>query len=245
MNKDKVISFLWQHILLLISLFIMTFGVALSVRSALGSSVISSIPLVMTMAGEVGMAPEITIGDYTNLMNILLVFCQIIVLRRKFERVQLFQLIIGFFFGFLLDVNMYLTSFLSFSTMMHQIAAQLIGCTILGFGIATEVRCGSVTMPGEGLPVAISRLLGIPFAKTKIFVDISLVTIAVILGFIFFGSWQWNAVGIGTLFAMIYVGMVVRAISGQLLWFDKLLCYRPGFRRYVYGLARFIKGSKY
>ena len=50
--KEKIISFIWQHVLLLVSLFIMTFGVALSVRSNLGSSVISTIPFVMSLAGD-------------------------------------------------------------------------------------------------------------------------------------------------------------------------------------------------
>lgn len=39
-DKDKIVSFLWQHCLLLISLFILTLGVALCIRSNLGSSVI-------------------------------------------------------------------------------------------------------------------------------------------------------------------------------------------------------------
>ncbi len=56
--KTKVIGFVWQHILLVISLFVMTLGVALSVRSALGSSVISTIPFVMELAGDAGMIPR-------------------------------------------------------------------------------------------------------------------------------------------------------------------------------------------
>ncbi|MCM1067302.1 MAG: DUF6198 family protein [Muribaculaceae bacterium] len=239
--KDKFISFIWQHLLLLGSLFIMTFGVALCVRSALGSSVISSIPLVMTMAGEADMAPALSIGEYTNIMNIILVFGQILVLRRNFERVQLFQLIIGFVFGFLLDVNMYLTSAIAPTELLWQAVAQFAGCTVLGIGIAFEVRCGSVTMPGEGMPAAISKASGIPFPKAKICVDISLVAIAVVLGYVFFGSWLWNVVGFGTLFAMIYVGMVVRMLHSRLAWFDRVLGYRPGFRRYIYGLARYCK----
>lgn len=39
-KKEKIVSLLWQHLLLLVSLFIMTLGVALCVRSNLGSSVI-------------------------------------------------------------------------------------------------------------------------------------------------------------------------------------------------------------
>ena len=108
-------------------------------------------------------------------MNFILVGLQLLILRRRFEPVQFFQLLIGFFFGWLLDLNMSLTSGLDLSTTVAQITAQAIGCTVLGFGIAMEVKCGSVTMPGEGLPAAISKLTGKPFAKIKIRVDIALV----------------------------------------------------------------------
>ncbi|MDE7114993.1 MAG: hypothetical protein K2O56_01035 [Muribaculaceae bacterium] len=239
-KKERIVSFLWQHLLLVCSLFIMTLGVAVCVRSNFGSSVISSIPLAMTLAGAEGKAPGLTIGDYTNIMNIVLVFGQILILRRRFEKMQLFQLIIGFLFGFLLDVNMYLTSSVICDTLLTKSAAQLAGCLILGLGIAFEIRCGSVTMPGEGFPAAISKAGGIPFAKAKICVDISLVVIAVILGYAYFGKWLWNVVGPGTLFAMFFVGMVVRVLDKHMGWFDRLLHYRPGFRRYLFGLARYL-----
>jgi len=239
-TKEKVISFLWQHLLLICSLFIMTFGVALSVRSNLGSSVISSIPLAMTLAGAAAKAPALTIGDYTNIMNIILVGGQLIILRRKFERMQLFQLAIGFLFGFLLDVNMAITSGITCDTLPYKMAAQVAGCLVLGAGIAFEIRCGSITMPGEGFPAAISKASGISFAKAKIGVDISLVAIAVMTGYSYFGKWLWNVVGPGTLFAMFFVGMVVRFFDGRLTWFERLLHYRPGFRRYLFGLARYI-----
>lgn len=53
-KKEKVISFVWQHILLLVSLYVMTFGVAACVRSQLGSSVISTIPYVMASGDATG-----------------------------------------------------------------------------------------------------------------------------------------------------------------------------------------------
>ncbi|MDE6630466.1 MAG: hypothetical protein K2K11_03495, partial [Bacteroidales bacterium] len=90
-RREKVISFCWQHFLLLISLFIMTLGVAVCVRSMLGSSVISVLPYVFESAGKQGMVPALTIGQYTYIMNFVLVFGQILVLRKRFEWVQLFQ----------------------------------------------------------------------------------------------------------------------------------------------------------
>lgn len=244
-TKDQLISFLWQHVLLLVSLCIMTFGVAVCVRSMLGSSVISTLPYVFSQAGEGGVkVPALTIGQYTYIMNALLVVGQIAVLRSKFEAVQLFQLLVGFVFGSLIDLNMMLTQWLVPTTLLAKTVAQVAGCTILGLGIAFEVRCGSVTMPGEGFPVAVSCVTGIEFPKVKICVDVSLVVLAVLFSYVFFGAWQWHIVGVGTLFAMVYVGMVVKTVGRHLAWFDRMLAYRPGFRRYIYGLARFIFRQK-
>lgn len=238
--KSRAIGFVWQHILLLFSMFFMTFGVALCVRSQLGSGVISSIPMSFSLAGEAGLVPGWTIGGYTIIMNIILVACQIFILRKQFHAVQLFQLLIGFVFGFLLDVNMVITSFFPYDFLWEKILAQFIGATILGCAIAAEIRCGSITMPGEGIQVAVSRVTGKPFPVVKITIDTILVILAVISGYCFFGTWPWTVVGPGTLFAMFYVGYVVKLVNPHLGWFDRLLDYRPGFRRYIYGLARFI-----
>ncbi len=243
--KDKIISFLWQHLLLLISLYVMTLGVAVCVRSQLGSSVISTIPYVMASAGGVmDGIPHWTIGTYTIIMNAVFVVAQILILRRNFDWFQLFQLVIGFFFGMLIDLNMYLTEWMLSETFWINAIVQIAGCTILGVGIALEVKCGSVTMPGEGITIAIHKVTGLEFPKAKIRVDISLVVMAVILCFVLLGSWQWQIVGIGTLFAMVYVGMVVRFANKHLGWFDKLLAYKPGFRRYIFGLAKLVRGKE-
>lgn len=239
-SRTQTIEFIWQHLWLLISLYIMTFGVALCVRSNLGSSVISSIPMAFALAGQEGLAHPLTIGGYTNIMNAILVAMQILVLRRRFEPVQLFQLVIGFLFGALIDINMIVTSYLDYSQLWMQALAQFMGCTVMAIGIAMEVRCGSVTMPGEGIQVAIAKVTGKPFAKIKIIIDTVLVALAVGCCYIFWGAWQWNIIGPGTLFAMIYVGFMVKLIGRHFGWFDRILGYRPGFRRYLFGLARFL-----
>ncbi len=238
---EWLVAFVWQHFWLLVSLFIMTFGVALCLRSALGSSVISTIPYVMTIAGETGVACKWTIGEYTYLMNFILVGLQILILRRRFEWIQLLQLLIGFLFGFMLDVNMSLTSvFAEVGSMLAKIGLQLAGCVVLGFGITLEIRCGSVTMPGEGVPAALSKAFCWQFAKAKIGVDVALVVIAVVLGFIFFGSWLWQVVGPGTLMAMVLVGVLVKFFNPRTKWFDRVLNYKSGVGRFVFGLAKSI-----
>lgn len=239
-QKNLISSFIWQHILLLASLYLMTLGVALCIKSALGSSVISALPLSCSLAGTIGVIPALSVGGYTIAMNFVLVFLQILVLRSRFNPVQLFQLVIGFVFGWLIDLNMYIISGLVCDELWAKILTQFVGCTVMAVGIAFEVRCGSVTMPGEGFPVALSRVTGKPFPKMKIIVDISLVVLAVASSFMFFGEWNWSIIGPGTIFAMFYVGYAIKLINPHLGWFDGVLAYRPGFRRYVFGLARFL-----
>ena len=49
------------------------------------------------------------------------------------------------------------------------------------------------------------EMVSIPFYKI----------IAVVLSFLLLGSWKWEIVGIGTLFAMVYVGVTVRLFNKQ------------------------------
>lgn len=233
-------SFLWQHLLLILSLYLMTLGVVLCIKSCLGSSVISSPPFVFSLAGKAGMAPAWTVGTYTILMNFLLVGCQILVLRRRFELVQLFQLVIGFIFGWLIDLNMILLQPLECTTLAAKTIIQAAGCTVMGIGIAFEIKCQSVTMPGEGISIAVSRVTGKPFPMVKIAIDILLVAFAVTAGYLFFGAWQWQVVGPGTLFSMVYVGYVVKIVTPRIGWFDRLLASRLT-RRHIVGLARFLR----
>lgn len=218
----------------------MTLGVALCIRSSVGSSVISSLPFVFSLAGETGEAPALSVGGYTIAMNFVLVICQILVLRKRFEPVQLFQLAVGFVFGWLIDLNMWLTGAMTCDTVAIKAITQLAGCTVMGIGIAFEVKCGSVTMPGEGISIALSTVTGRPFPKVKIIVDTVLVVLAVAASYLFFGRWLWNVVGAGTLFAMIYVGLVVKTVTPHIGWFDNLLHSVPGFHRIRVGLARLI-----
>jgi uncharacterized membrane protein YczE len=238
--KDKIVSFCLQHFLLVISLMIMTLGVACCVRSALGSSVISVNPFVFQDAGKLGRVPALSIGQYTYIMNSLFVVLQILILRRRFELVQLFQLIIGFIFGLMLDFWMMLTTWVEPGYLLEKVVTQLVGCVFLGIGIAFEVRCGSVTMPGEGISVAVSQVTHIEFPKVKIAIDVALVLIGIFFSYLFFGAWQWHIIGFGTLIAMFLVGIIVKWVTKHTPWFDRLLAYHPGFRRYIYGLARHL-----
>lgn len=218
-----------------VSLFIMSLGVALTLRANLGSSPISVVPFVWSMAQGINVdipgytfkVPTLTLGEYTICMNMLIVLAQLLLLRKKFPKVQLLQMVVVFLFGFFLDFAMYLTSWFQWGNMGYDYVIRFIqmlagGC-ILAFGIACEVRCNVLVLPGEGLAIALTKVTHIDFAKAKIMIDSALVIIGICFTYLFFKSWQWNMVGIGTIISMIFVGVIVRVISPKIGWLDLFL----------------------
>jgi len=231
--KSNLSHFIRQHVLLLAALYVLTFGVSLFIRSNLGASAISVSPLVWSEAGNASVSlfgwqvPAFSVGGYTIIMNSFFVFLQILILRRRYQLFQLFQLIVGAIFSFFLDVNLAITEPLTAGSGAAGFAWGLFlvfaGGTIMGVGVACEVRCKSVMMPGEGVQVAIAQASGKEFSKVKIIVDTSLVCIAIVCCVAFFGTWRWELIGIGTLVSMVYIGIVVRLLSPHLTWFDNIL----------------------
>lgn len=88
-----------------IGLFVMTIGIALSVKSNLGVSPVSSIPYTMTCVWGIEM------GKATILFHIVLVLIQILLLRKNFKPVQWLQVLIGVVFGYFTTFYNYLVSF--------------------------------------------------------------------------------------------------------------------------------------
>lgn len=204
-------------------LFVIAFGTSLSIRANLGSSPISAPPYILSLIP--GM--HLTMGQLTICMHVFFILIQMVLLRRDFEKRQYAQILVSFLFGFYTDLTMWMTGFLQIPSGMNPMIGYplrfvelLAGGSILAFGIACEVRCDSLMLAGEGLPLAISRFLKRDFGKVKICSDTSLVCIGTIFMFLYFGRWDWEMVGVGTLVSMFYVGFMVRVFAPHILWLD-------------------------
>ena len=80
--------------------FVMTIGIALSVKSNLGVSPVSSIPYTMTCVWGIEM------GVATVIFHVILVILQMLLLRRRFEFKNLLQIPVGMVFGACGDVSL-------------------------------------------------------------------------------------------------------------------------------------------
>lgn len=90
----------------------------------------------------------------------------------------------------------------------------LLGCAILTLGICMEVSPGLIMVPGEGIVRAFSIVTKIRFGTVKVCFDVSLIIIAGVLSFIFFG--RLNGIGIGTIIAAVITGVIVNFFNRHL-----------------------------
>lgn len=210
-----------------LSLFIISFGTSLTLRASLGSSPISVIPYIWSMASGVeahlfGISftvPKGSVGMYTFYMNIFLLLLQVALLRKDFKAKLLLQLIAGTLFGGFIDASMWLTSLFQWGDApldyIIRFIQVLVGVAILAYGIMCEVKSDILVLPAEGFTIALAKVTKTDFAKAKILTDTSFVVIGIIFCFIFFGAWQWNLVGLATIIAMIFAGVMVRVYSAR------------------------------
>ena len=91
-----------------VGLFVMSVGVAFSIVSTLGTTPISSISYSLTLI------TNINIGITTFVFNAALILIQFLILRSKFKKNRLLQLINCVLFGYFTDLALYLVSFVPF-----------------------------------------------------------------------------------------------------------------------------------
>ena len=183
-------------------LFAMTIGIALSVKSNLGVSPVSSIPYTMTCIWGIEM------GKATILFHSCLVGLQILLLRKNFKSSNLLQVAVGIVFGYFTTFCNWCVSFLPDPPNMGvRIGMMLLSTVVIAFGIFLYMPPNIMSLAGEGAMKAVADVSGIEFSKVKIGFDISMVVISLITCMIFLKN--FGSVGIGTIIAALFVGMVL------------------------------------
>lgn len=208
LNKLPV-YILKRYLLLLAGLSIMAFGVAFSIKASLGTSPISSVPYVTSLF------TPLTVGTATITMHCVFILLQILILRKNYHPVQLMQLPVAFFFGYLTDFGVWAVQGITCNTYWQQWIVCLIGILLVAVGVSFEVKAGVVVLAGEGVVLAICKVLPkVKFGYMKVGFDVTLVVIACILSIVFTGRLQ--GVREGTVAAALLVGLIAKQL-GKLL----------------------------
>lgn len=209
MKKSSVLKLCIRYICFFAGLFVIAVGVAFSRRGGLGTSPVSCIPAVLEYV------TPWTMGEITIAMHVLFILLQIIILRRKYEPVQLLQLPVAFVFGAFTDIaNAFVDASFPLGNYAVCMLYTLAGVVLVGFGVYVEVHAGVVMLAGEGLSAAISKASRKEFPRVKVAVDSTLVALGVVLSLIFLHG----LVGVreGTIIAALFVGSCVKLVE---LWF--------------------------
>lgn len=188
-------------------LFIMSVGVAFSITSTLGTTPISSISYALALI------TNIDIGITTFLFNAMLILIQFLILRSKFHKRRLLQLINCVLFGYFTDVALYLVSFIPFEHTIPFYALYIILSIILiALGIFIYMPANIAPLPGEGCVEAIAIVTGWRFSTVKIGFDATNVAIALVMC----GLWYTNVFGavyVGTVISAFMIGYTLRQIN--------------------------------
>ena len=184
-----------------LGLTIMAFGVAFSIKAALGTSPISSVPYVTsTISG-------LSVGTTTIIMNFMFVLIQIAILRKKYVWFQLLEFPDAIVFGTMIDVAEYVLKPISFSNYFEQWLLCVVGIFLVALGVSVEVMANLVTTAGEGIVLAICQVAPVKFSNMKVAFDVTLVCISIALSFIFLG--HLDGVREGTI-AAVFVGLITK-----------------------------------
>lgn len=205
-TEKRETSFVVRFLVFVLGLLIMTLGIAISVKSNLGVSPVSSIPYTITCVWGIEM------GKATILFHIALILLQILLLRKAFRLKNLLQLPVGIMFGYFTTFCNYLMTFLPDPGNIYiQLTMMLISSFLLALGIFFYVPMDMVPLAGEGAMLAISKVTGKPFSTIKICFDTSMVTISLITCVVLIHA--LGSVGLGTVCAAFLVGMMLKFIT--------------------------------
>lgn len=207
MTKKELIK---RYILLVFSLFLSALGIAFTKHGELGVTPVSSVANILSYKYTF-----FTLGTWLIIWNCILIAGQIIILRKKFQPVQLLQIPLSFLFGYFTDLCLMFVSQIPVEYYIVRLLMIFIGIIVLGLGVALSVIANVIMNSGEAFVKALSDTIHREFGNVKIAFDLGCVISAVILSLIFF---DFSVIGTreGTVLSAVFTGVVVKFFGKRL-----------------------------
>ena len=190
-----------RYLLLILAVMIQSAGIALVVKSLLGTSPISSLPYVLSLISP------FTFGQTTFAVNMVFVVFELLMLRRDFPAIFWLQIPVTILFGFCIDFFMQLFAILPEAYALKLLLC-LLGTALVALGVAGQGIADVLMLAGEGAVYVFARKSGIDFGKVKVGNDISLVAIAAIVSVLTMGTIE--GIREGTLISALLTGIIAR-----------------------------------
>jgi uncharacterized membrane protein YczE len=195
---------LYRVLLYVAGLMVLALGVALSINSRLGISPVNSLPYVISQITGIEM------GTCVIAVFSLFILVQILIKGKDFQWINLTQLIFSTLFGFFVDGAKALLGNFTLPTYVGQLVMLLISIGVIALGISLYLDARLVSMPSEGMTLALADKLKKPFNQVKTWTDSTLVTLAILLSLIFMGGLY--GVREGTILSALLIGPTIKPI---------------------------------
>ena len=166
-----------------LGLILIAFGVALSLKSNLGTAPPSCPPAVLNLRWG-----AISFGTFTWMMHLLFIAAQMAMRRKVLDVHYLVQLAAAFVFGYLCDACIWLLRGVEISSYLMKIVFILVAVLLTAVGIRLEVIGKTWILAGDQVVDTFSTVTGVKFSNAKIGEDILLVALSAGFAWICFGS---------------------------------------------------------
>lgn len=202
-----------RYLIFTVGLYLLSLGIVLIIRSALGTTPISSLNYVVSLN------TSLSLGTCTFIQNLFLIAAQFWLIRGNSSRKKIFEILMqlpfSFVFGVFIDFNMYLCNNITPNSYITSIILLLIGCVVQSTAVVLEVKPNVVMMSAEGFVKYSADRYNKEFGKIKRKFDIFLVVLAVLASLVM--SKHIQGVREGTVIAALITGTIVTFISQKLL----------------------------
>ena len=217
MKKTKPAQLAARLAVYCLGLWVLAFGIALSVNCQLGVSPVSSLPYVVSQI------LNISLGTCTTIVYAVYILLQMLLSGKKFQPALLLQLVFSTVFGYFVDAAKYILGDFMLPTYFGQLAMLAASILLIGFSLVLYIDVQVAPMPAEGLVGCLAEKLGKPFSTMKILFDCSSVLVGTVLCFLFLGK----LVGIreGTVITAILAGRIMGIARKYLNPLIRRICF--------------------
>lgn len=199
------LKLVFRYLIFVIGLLLTGIGIAMTIKSDIGSTPMSIAPLVLS-----NVIP-ISFGMMNFIWSLSFVFGQMILLGKGFTKDQYLQFLVCPLFGFFIDFGLFIFKDYVPYFYLEKLLVLLVGCTLLALGIYMQVMAKVIINPGEGIVRAIAYRARIKFGNAKIYFDIGVLTLGIVLSLLLLG--KIIGVGLGTLIIALGTGSIVKVFK--------------------------------
>ena len=217
MKKSTPAQFVIRVLIYCLGLMSLAFGVAFSVNSNLGVSPVNSLPYVISRILNVQM------GTCVTAVFCFYILLQILILRRKFNPVNLLQIVFSTIFGYFVDFAKMVLGDFAIPTYFGQLTMLAISIPLIALGIVLYMDAQLVPMPMEGLSSCLAEKFGVSFPNMKTIIDCLVVGIGLVLCFVFLGG--LDGLREGTIITAVVTGKVIAIFKKPLSPILKKICF--------------------